>query len=82
MSGWAHHVGLGVALPREGIDTDQLIPARFMSTPRSAGYGDFLLHDMRKDSNGMQPAFDIHSALGDAKSIIGRDSVHFTTAGQ
>jgi 3-isopropylmalate/(R)-2-methylmalate dehydratase small subunit len=29
------------------VDTDQLIPARFMSRPRSAGYGQFLFHDVR-----------------------------------
>jgi 3-isopropylmalate/(R)-2-methylmalate dehydratase small subunit len=29
------------------VDTDQLIPARFMSRPRSTGYGQFLLHDVR-----------------------------------
>jgi 3-isopropylmalate/(R)-2-methylmalate dehydratase small subunit len=30
------------------IGTDQLIPARFMSTPRKDGYGRFLLHDQRQ----------------------------------
>jgi 3-isopropylmalate/(R)-2-methylmalate dehydratase small subunit len=30
-----------------GVDTDQLIPARFMKTPRAQGYGGFLLHDLR-----------------------------------
>jgi len=34
------------------VDTDQLIPARFMQTPRSQGYGSFLLHDLRRDANG------------------------------
>lgn len=48
MSGWSQHTGRAVALPREGVDTDQLIPARFMSTPRSEGYGQFLLHDLRQ----------------------------------
>ena len=52
MRGWTTHTGLAVALDRENVDTDQLIPARFMSTPRSEGYGDFLLHDMRKNSDG------------------------------
>jgi 3-isopropylmalate/(R)-2-methylmalate dehydratase small subunit len=32
------------------VDTDQLIPARFMSRPRSAGYGQFLFHDVRTTS--------------------------------
>lgn len=52
MAGWTIHKGQAVALPLENIDTDQLIPARFMSTPRAAGYGKFLLHDMRQDSEG------------------------------
>jgi 3-isopropylmalate/(R)-2-methylmalate dehydratase small subunit len=47
MSGWREHEGLAAGLPRENIDTDQLIPARFMSAPRSVGYGKFLLHDLR-----------------------------------
>lgn len=52
MSGWTRHEGMAVGLPLENIDTDQLIPARFMSTPRSEGYGRFLLHDMRFESDG------------------------------
>ena len=51
MSGWSHHTGKATALDLENIDTDQLIPARFMSTPRSEGYGQFLLYDMRIDAN-------------------------------
>ena len=39
-----HLQGLGCPLPLTNVDTDQLIPARFMKTPRSAGYGHFLLH--------------------------------------
>lgn len=52
MAGWTIHEGLAIALPFENIDTDQLIPARFMSAPRSEGYGKFLLHDMRRDAEG------------------------------
>ena len=54
MSGWQKHQGLACALDIENIDTDQLIPARFMSTPRSEGYGRFLLHDMRFESDGAE----------------------------
>jgi 3-isopropylmalate/(R)-2-methylmalate dehydratase small subunit len=39
-------------LPVSGIDTDQLIPARFMSRSRQEGYGPVLLHDMRFDESG------------------------------
>lgn len=50
MSGWRTLDGLAAGLASENIDTDQLIPARFMSTPRSQGYGDYLLHDIRQDT--------------------------------
>ena len=49
MSGWTQINGWAVALPQANIDTDQLIPARFMSAPRADGYGGFLLHDIRQD---------------------------------
>ena len=39
-------------LPLSGIDTDQLIPARFMSRTRAEGYGDYLLHDLRFQGDG------------------------------
>lgn len=39
-------------LPFANIDTDQIVPARFMSTPRSEGYGRFLLHDRRRGPDG------------------------------
>lgn len=41
-------------LPQANIDTDQLIAARFMSRPRSEGYGDYLLHAQRFDDDGNQ----------------------------
>jgi hypothetical protein len=54
MAGWSEHQGQAVALPVHNIDTDQLIPARFMSTPRSEGYGQFLLHDLRRLEGGSE----------------------------
>lgn len=52
MKGWSKHKGLALGIPTEGIDTDQLIQMRFMTTPRSEGYGKFLLHDARFDCDG------------------------------
>ncbi|MHC5656286.1 3-isopropylmalate dehydratase small subunit [Stappia sp. ICDLI1TA098] len=39
-------------LPLSSVDTDQLIPARFMKRSRADGYGDYLLHDLRFDTQG------------------------------
>ncbi|MEM1315777.1 MAG: 3-isopropylmalate dehydratase small subunit [Pseudomonadota bacterium] len=44
--------GRAAALPIDNVDTDQLIPARFMSAPRAQGYGRFLLHDLRHGEDG------------------------------
>ena len=30
------------------VDTDRIIPARFLRKPRDAGYGQFLFHDLRE----------------------------------
>ncbi|PKG48797.1 3-isopropylmalate dehydratase small subunit [Halomonas sp. MES3-P3E] len=52
---------LGVALAAANVDTDQLIPARFMKEPRSVGYGQFLLYDVRHDEQGIpNPEFILH----------------------
>lgn len=71
MAGWARHRGLAAGLALESIDTDQLIPARFMSTPRSEGYGRFLLHDLRFDANGDPiPGFPLNRASCETASVL------------
>lgn len=39
-------------LPEPNVDTDRIIPARFLRKPRSAGYGNFLFYDERFDREG------------------------------
>jgi 3-isopropylmalate/(R)-2-methylmalate dehydratase small subunit len=48
--------GIGCPLAVESVDTDQLIPARFMSRSRVQGYGGYLLHDARFDPVARNPA--------------------------
>lgn len=68
--GWRIHEGLAAGLDRENVDTDQLIPARFMAAPRSAGYGRFLFHDLRAE-----PGFplDAPEARGASILVAGRN---------
>ena len=43
------------------IDTDQIIPARFLHKPRSGGFGQYLFHDLRFDVNGAErPEFALN----------------------
>lgn len=55
------------------VDTDQLIPARFMSRPRSEGYGRFLLHDLRFGPEGHSLGFPLDAPRhAGAAAIVAR----------
>ena len=41
-----------VPMDLPNIDTDRVIPARFLRKPREAGFGPFLFHDVRFDAAG------------------------------
>ena len=51
---------IAVPLDLVNVDTDRIVPARFLRQPRSAGYENFLFHDLREgDSHFVldRPAF-------------------------
>ncbi len=74
MAGWSIQQGQALALAFDNIDTDQLIPARFMSVPRSEGYGRYLLHDMRRDDNEQLSAdFPLNSHEGISILVAGHN---------
>ncbi|MGW8187577.1 MAG: hypothetical protein ACWGNK_09930 [Desulfobacterales bacterium] len=41
-----------LAIPNENIDTDQIIPARFLKTTSKEGLGKVLMNDWRYDAEG------------------------------
>jgi 3-isopropylmalate/(R)-2-methylmalate dehydratase small subunit len=65
----------GTACPLDiaNLNTDQLIPARFLKVPRSAGLGTMLLHDLRFDPDRRErPDFPLNKpAWRDARIIVG-----------
>ncbi len=44
--------GRGVTVPGNDIDTDRIIPARFMKCVTFDGLGEYLFHDMRRNADG------------------------------
>lgn len=52
MDAFTIHTGVAIPLVRDDVDTDRLIPIRFLRKPLSAGYGNFLLADDRFDETG------------------------------
>jgi 3-isopropylmalate/(R)-2-methylmalate dehydratase small subunit len=68
--------GVAVALPLPNVDTDQLLPARFLKVPRAQGYARLLLHDLRFDENGRErPDFPLNAphARGAKILVAGRN---------
>jgi 3-isopropylmalate/(R)-2-methylmalate dehydratase small subunit len=59
-------------LPAENIDTDQILPARYLKLPRKGEHGKVLFHDLRFDATGGErPDFPLNR-LGwrDARIIV------------
>jgi 3-isopropylmalate/(R)-2-methylmalate dehydratase small subunit len=67
-----------VAAPMDlpNIDTDRVIPARFLRRPREAGFGPLLFHDVRFDAGGApKPDFVLnHPAYRDAKILVAAEN--------
>ena len=43
-----------VPFPRANVDTDQILPARFLQKPRGGGFGQYLFHDLRFHPDGSE----------------------------
>src|SRR5450755_2760001 len=60
-----------VPLPIDNIDTDQIIPARFLKTISKEGLGDQLFYDWRYDADGKpKPEFILNTAEAKASQIL------------
>lgn len=60
--------GVAAPLDRSKVDTDQILPARFLRRPRKEGYGQFLFKDWMDD-----PAFVLNQAPYRAAKILVAD---------
>jgi 3-isopropylmalate/(R)-2-methylmalate dehydratase small subunit len=62
---------LVAVLPVDNIDTDQIIPARFLKTISKAGLGDQLFFDWRYEADGSPKAgFVLNSAPGNQARVL------------
>ncbi len=61
-----------VPMPIENVDTDQIIPARFLKATERKGFGDNLFRDWRYDSND-QPKQDfvLNNPIYSGKILVG-----------
>lgn len=52
MRSLVHHSGVAAVVPVVNVDTDQIIPARFLHRSRARGFGDVLFCDLRFREDG------------------------------
>jgi 3-isopropylmalate/(R)-2-methylmalate dehydratase small subunit len=59
-------------LDLSNVNTDQILPARFLKVPRSAELGRLLFYDLRRDANGAaKPDFPLNRPIyQDAKILV------------
>jgi len=61
-----------VPLPIENVDTDQIIPARFLKAVERKGFGDNLFRDWRYEKDGSQKTdFPLNNPTYSGKILVG-----------
>lgn len=61
-----------VPLPIENVDTDQIIPARFLKATKREGFGDNLFRDWRYNSDETpKQDFVLNNSIYDGKILVG-----------
>ncbi len=62
--------GRAVTVPGNDIDTDRIIPARFMKCVTFDGLGEFLFYDVRKNADGSDRAHPLNDARFHGATIL------------
>src|SRR3982750_134516 len=62
--------GRGVTVPGNDIDTDRIIPARFMKCVTFDGLGEYLFHDVRKNADGSDKPHPLNEARFKGATIL------------
>ncbi len=71
MAGFTHLTSRSVVLRQTNIDTDQIIPARFLSTTERAGLGKHAFNDWRWRADGSaNPEFPFNQPSNEGRAIL------------
>jgi 3-isopropylmalate/(R)-2-methylmalate dehydratase small subunit len=62
--------GTAVYVPGQDIDTDRIIPARFMKCVTFDGLGEFAFYDVRKNADGTDKAHPLNDSRFSGASIL------------
>lgn len=71
MEPFVRHTGTVAVLPRDNVDTDQIVPKQFLSRVDRSGFGPALFHDWRyRADETPDPAFALNQPAARRASIL------------
>ncbi len=71
MEAFTHHTGFVAPLDRTNVDTDQIVPKRYLTGVHRTGYEDALFHDWRLGPDGTRdPVFVLNREVYRGASIL------------
>ncbi len=74
MEPFVRHAGIAAPIEGRNVDTDQILPARFLKADRANGYGRYFFHDARFGADGAEkPDFVLNRAPFRAATIVVAD---------
>ena len=70
MQKFTRHTGKTVAIYRQNIDTDQIIPKQFLKRIERTGYGAYLFYDWRFEADGTPTDLILNDTAYEGASIL------------
>ncbi len=70
MEPFTTHTGTFITFDRANVDTDAIIPARFLKKIERVGYGELLFMDIRQKAGRPDPAFALNRAEASGASVL------------
>lgn len=61
---------IAMPVPRANVDTDQIVPARYLQKPRSDDFGEYLFKDLRRDPAFVLNRYPRHAAERSPRIIV------------
>jgi 3-isopropylmalate/(R)-2-methylmalate dehydratase small subunit len=70
MEPFTTHTGAFVLLDRANVDTDQIIPARYLKRIERTGYGEFVFEDISQKDGKPDPAFPLNRSGARGATVL------------
>lgn len=70
MQPFTNHTGRFVCLDRANVDTDAIMPARYLKWITRTGYGEVLFEDIRKKDGQPDPDFPLHRPEAQGATVL------------